>query len=242
MALLLIIFCPDGKKTCVGERNFEHYESTMVMILLISSLITCKIVWPSQWRNPFFCSQEWYLCRQTMHALLNKETKQLLMAISGVKEIESRWPEMGEGHAALDRWLKKAPHDKKEWARWVLRESYSRYEEQQAQWPEIRMVWGNSRNSSRLWGCNGDAGHKVERWPGVFLWPVEPIGQDIESLNCVLRIKENCRGEGLSRRELWSVLGSFVGLFYFVIRIILSVVYGISFGGGGDKRQSRETN
>lgn len=64
----------------------------------------------------------------------------------------------------------------------------------------------------------------------MFLWPVESIGQDIESLNCVLRIKENCRGEGLSRRELWSVLGSFVGLFYFVIRIILSVGEAVTRG------------
>lgn len=123
-----------------------------------------------------------------------------------------------------------------------MRASYSRREEQQAQWPEIRMVWGDLRNSTRLWGCNGDVGHKVERCPGAFLWPVKPVGQDIESLNCVLRVKENGRGEGLSRRELWSVLGSFDYLFYFVIRIILSVLYRISFGGGDDGSRSGETS
>lgn len=84
---------------------------------------------------------------------------------------------------------------------------------------EIEMVWGNSRNSTMLWGCNGDVGHKGERWSGVSPWPVESVGQDRESSNRALRGTGNSERKEVSRGELWSVLEGFC-LFYFVVRII----------------------
>lgn len=106
---------------------------------------------------------------------------------------------------------------------------------------EIRMVWCNSRNSATLWGCNGDVGHKGERWPGVSPWPVEPVGQDRESLNRALRGTENGERKEVSRGELWSVLEGFC-LSYFVIRIILLVACIINWvWGKSSKSRSRET-
>lgn len=63
----------------------------------------------------------------------------------------------------------------------------------------------------------------IRMWPGVFPWLMEPVGQDLESLNGILRVTENCWGRGVGKGNLWSVW-LFFSLFSFVTRIIIDCV------------------
>lgn len=62
----------------------------------------------------------------------------------------------------------------------------------------------------------------------MFPWPMESVGWDIESLNCVLRVIKTRGGEESKQRRVVGCFGVYF-LFYFVTQITLSVVYRMSF-------------
>lgn len=90
-------------------------------------------------------------------------------------------------------------------------------------------------------GLEWNVGHKIRMWPGVFPWLMEPVGQDLESLNGVLRVTKNCRVRGVSKGNLWSVW-LFFSLFSFIIRIIINCVQNKHFiaAGDGGERERKE--
>lgn len=79
-------------------------------------------------------------------------------------------------------------------------------------------------------------------WPGMFPWLMEPVGQDLESLNGVLRVTENCRRRGVSKGNVWSVWLCVFFLCFPLLQGSLSIVYRITvlLAAGGWGRRGEE--
>lgn len=155
------------------------------------------------------------------------------MAASAEKEVKSRFyvgncSDMGEGHVTFGWWSEKAQSDGKEWARKYWGMILQAWRSTSPNGLEIGMVWRNSWNSTRLWGCNGTVGHKVRLWPAVFPWLMESISQDLERLNGVLRVTENCQRRGVSKGNVRSVWLCVFFLCFSLLQGSLLIMYRIT--------------